>query len=326
LIVFFILGSLPWWIESLRNGFVPLIKELSGSAVSVEGGNWLSRSATHLLYFIFLGLPAVLGLRPPWEVRWLVLPLIPFILIGWGLVFVFFIRSIKSTITQIRTKWYTLLGSIGLLTTGFVFTPFGLDPSGRYFLPLAVPFALILAWVMVSKIKKTRIMIIAILLFLVFHGTGTWQTAEKNPPGITTQFDSVSWIDHRYDAELISFLQANGELRGYSNYWVAYPLAFLSNEEIIFSPRLPYHADLRYTSRDDRYPLYTQLVQGSATTAYITTFNPALDKKIQEEFTRLDITWQEKTIGDYHIYFHLSRAVHPGEIGLGFDSMSVEEK
>lgn len=51
----------------------------------------------------------------------------------------------------------------------------------------------------------------------------------KNPPGITTQLDAVTWLDKQYD-RLIAFLQENGVTRGYSNYWVAYPLAFLSRK------------------------------------------------------------------------------------------------
>jgi hypothetical protein len=152
------------------------------------------------------------------------------------------------------------------------------------------------------------------MLLIVFNGVGTIQSALTNPPGITTQFDRVSWIDHRYDAELMAFLRANGETRGYSNYWVAYPIAFQSGEEILFAPRLPYHDDLRYTDRDDRIPKYTRQVERSNQTAYITTFNPALDMALKQGFTRLGITWQEKTIGDYHVFFKLTRPVHPSEL------------
>jgi hypothetical protein len=97
-------------------------------------------------------------------------------------------------------------------------------------------------------------------------------------------------------------------------------LAFLSDEKIIFSPQLAYHQDLRYTTRDDRIPLYTNLVRNSEKIAYITTFNPALDDKLHQAFDSLDISWKEKTIGDYKIYYQLSRAVHPDEIGLGLDA------
>jgi hypothetical protein len=219
-----------------------------------------------------------------------------------------------------------LIGSVGLLTAGYLFTPFGLDPSGRYFIPLAVPLALLLAWVMVSFIKKQWLLTTLVLFLLAYHAIGTWQCAAKTPPGITTQFDDITWIDHRYDNELMTFLRDTGETRGYSNYWVAYPLAFLSNEEIIFSPGLPYHADLRYTARDDRYPAYTRMVQASEKTAYITTFNPALDEKIQQELKKLDIGWKEKVIGDYRIYYQLSKPVQPAELGIGSDISKMESE
>ncbi|NMB59768.1 MAG: hypothetical protein GYA12_11400 [Chloroflexi bacterium] len=147
----------------------------------------------------------------------------------------------------------------------------------------------------------------------MFAAIGTIESAVGSP-WITTQFDRVSWIDHHYDDDLIHFLQSNGETRGYSNYWVAYPLAFLTEEKILFVPRLPYHQDLRYTSRDDRIARYTELVDSSPQTAYITTFNPSLDQALREGFTRLGVTWKEKKIGDFLIYYSLSRPVRPAEI------------
>ena len=98
---------------------------------------------------------------------------------------------------------------------------------------------------------------------------------------------------------------------------MAYPLAFLSQEQLVFSPRLPYHTDLRYTSRDDRIPAYTPLVEAAPRTAYITTHNPALDEALSAGFERLGLTWQEQLIGDYHIYYALPRPVHPAELDLG---------
>lgn len=127
----------------------------------------------------------------------------------------------------------------------------------------------------------------------------------------------ASQIDQRYLPDLAAFLEQVGETRGYSNYWVAYPLAFISKERLIFSPRLPYHPDLRYTTRDDRYPVYTSMVEVSDRTAYITTRNPALDEHLKQAFSRLGVSYQEVQIGDYHVYYRLSRPVHPREIGLG---------
>ncbi len=152
---------------------------------------------------------------------------------------------------------------------------------------------------------------------LVFQGWGNLQVGLAYPEGFTTQFYVPSIIDHRYDAELIRFLKENGELRGYTNYWVAYPLAFESGEDLIYIPRLPYHTDLRYTPRDDRYAPYTTKVAKSERVAYITTRSPALDAYLAKMFTNLGVTWQEKRIGDYHIYYHLSAPVRPEQINLG---------
>jgi hypothetical protein len=130
----------------------------------------------------------------------------------------------------------------------------------------------------------------------------------------------VAQIDHRWDDELIQFLRSHGEFYGYTNYWVAYPLAFLSAEEMIFLPMLPYHQDFRHTIRDNRYPVYGTRVKQAEQTAYITTNNEPLDRLLQSGFTDLGVTWQEKMIGDFHVYYGLSRPVTPDEVGLGVNN------
>jgi hypothetical protein len=115
---------------------------------------------------------------------------------------------------------------------------------------------------------------------------------------------------------LITFLRGEGETRGYTNYWVEYPLAFLSGEELIFVARLPYHEDLRYSARDDRYAPYDDLVAASERVAYITTRHPELDARLREEFERQRITFQEKQIGEYHVFWGLSEVVRPEDVGV----------
>ena len=213
---------------------------------------------------------------------------------------------------------YALLAGVGLtLFAGFLFTSFGVDPSGRYFLPLAVPLSIYagdFAWRSDAK-KWLRCAVLAVII--IFQFAGNLQSALTYPPGFTTQFFEPTIIEHRQDEELVRFLKENGEYRGYTNYWAAYPLAFLSNEEVIFTPRLPYHQDLRYTARDNRYIPYNKSVESSRRIAYITTRNPALDDRLAEEFAALGVSWQENRIGDYHIFYALSRAVRPEELNLG---------
>jgi len=204
------------------------------------------------------------------------------------------------------------------LLAGFVLSPFGADPSGRYFLPLAAPLASFAAgWVVSAEQRWGRWVWLAPGVLIPFHLVGTLESASRFPPGLTTQFDPVTQIDHRYDAELMAFLQSQGERRGYTNYWVAYPLAFLSQEDLIFVPRLPYHQDFRYTRRDDRYAPYDDLVARAERVAYITTNHPALASTLREGFLSLGVTWKEARFGDYLVFYGLSRAVRPEALGLG---------
>lgn len=311
----FILGALPWWYYALIHGWKPLVDELLGSAVAVESGPWLTRVIQHALNLAVLGITVILGFRPPWAVQWLVLPLMPMVLSFWLLVVGDSIWRWRGD-KKITPSRLLLMGLVFTLVIGFLFTPFGVDPSGRYFLPLVLPMAYGAArWV--YSLRRKLLGIAWAGLVLVYHLWGTLACAAVNPPGITTQFYAPAQIDQRYLVDLVAFLEQTGETRGYSNYWVAYPLAFVSKERLIFSPRLPYHPDLRYTTRDDRYPVYTSMVERSDRVAYITTHNPALDEYLKQAFSRLGVKYQEVKIGDYHVYYRLSRPVHPREIGLG---------
>ena len=233
-----------------------------------------------------------------------------------GTVFIYSLRLILRT--KMEDLTYPVMGGIFLVFTFvFLITPFGVDPSGRYFLPLSIPFSLVAARFIYSAVNKKSLQIACIGLVLVFNGWGTLDCAARTPPGLTTQFNPITVIDQHYIPDLISFLRENGETRGYTNYWVAYPLAFLSGEDLLFVPQLPYQTDLRYTERDDRYLPYDQMVQASPQTAYITTRNQALDEKLRTSFLQLGITWQEKQIGDFQIFYHLSKSIRPNELNLG---------
>lgn len=315
-----LLGALPWVFFALQRGLPQLIQELFGSAVSVETTPWLVRTAMHLGNFLLLGTSAIFSFRPPWAVRWLALPLLPFVLMFWVAVMVFFARRLRRG-EAMRAEYGVLAGVGSVLLAGFVFTSFGVDPSGRYFLPLAVLLALVAAQMLISIARRGGprwAWLPGGLLALVigYHGIGTLQCAWAYPPGLTTQFYGPTSIDHRADQALIDFLNEVGETRGYTNYWVAYPLAFHSQEHLIFVPRLPYHLDLRYTARDDRYTPYQVEVAQSERVAYITTRNPALDARLRDQFQSLGVSWEEHQIADFRVYYRLSRLVRPEQIDL----------
>jgi 4-amino-4-deoxy-L-arabinose transferase-like glycosyltransferase len=312
----FLIGSFPWWIYALQYGVRDLLSELTGSAVAVENTAWIQMVSDHLVRLLLLGSTALFGLRPPWEVRWLAVPLLPFALAGWlGVLTLFFRKSTRPNPHQ--AVYLTLAGVICMLSAGFVFTSFGIDPSGRYFVPLVVPLALVAGHGLDLLTRDWRLQAVILGLVLVFHAWGTLDSAFRNPPGITTQFDLATAVDHSYDDELIRFLQEQGETTGYTNYWIAYPLAFKSNESLIFVPRLPYHHDFRYTSRDDRYEPYQLVVSQAEQAAYITPDEAWLDDAIRAGFEQHGIEWQEQRIGGYRVFYELSQPVSPESLKLG---------
>ena len=312
-----LLGSAPWLGYAYQFGLSKLIYELGGGAIAgVEQLPWIFEVAKHLAGFLMLGSTVTLGFRPPWSVDWLGLPLLPFVLILWMAIFAHIAGCLRRP-GPYRPAQFLLTAVIGTLLTVFILTPFGADPSGRYFLPLVIPLILFAAasfehWQPVIG----RWVYVLPALLVVYHLWGNLQSAVKFPPGITTQFYSPSQVDMRPLESLIAFLQDNGELYGYTNYWVTYPLAFHSQEDLIFTPRLPYHLDFRHTERDNRYPPYDQIVENAERVAYITTNHPVLDELLRRRFREIGLTWQEQRIGDFQIYYSLSRVVRPEELEI----------
>jgi hypothetical protein len=308
-------GSAPWWVFASQHGITQLLWELQGGAIAgVEQTHWLLRTGEHIWSFILFGGTAAFGMRPAWEIRWLALPLLPLALTFWVGVLVYIASRFKPDRPH-RLGAGVLVSCILTLAGGFIFTSFGVDPSGRYFVPLVVPMSLFAAEMILSLVANYgRLLLGLIGIILSYNFLGTVQCVNIYPPGLTTQFNAITRVDHHYMGELIQFLSEQGETRGYTNYWVTYPLAFHSQENLIFVPRLPYHEDFRYTSRDDRYEPYDQAVAQASRTAYITTNHPALNDRLRDEFSALGVTWQETQIGDYYVFYNLSQIVRPEDM------------
>ena len=312
-----IIGAMPWWIFALINNTTEVFSELAGSALTgISNGTALALVLQRFGSLFLFGSTVLLGLRPPWGIRWLMMPILPFILVFWCLVLYSSIKNFARKKYRNELPMFGLMGVI--LLAGFILTPYGADPSGRYFVPLILPMVMFGADFLVNQPKiKPKIALGIVALILIFNLGGTIQSILEYPPGLTSQFDKITQIDHQKMDELMVFLEKEQITRGYSNYWVSYPLAFLSKEQLIFVPRLPYHEDFRYTARDDRYPPYAKLVLAAKEVGYITTKHSMLDEYLRQEFKSRGISWEEKQIGDFQIFYELSVLIHPQELGLG---------
>ena len=313
-----ILGALPMVAWGAEHGPRALIQELLGGAIAgASSPHWAQAVWNHILNLVVFGTSVILGARPPWNVAGLALPLLPLAVVFWASAVFGAFRPRSSTIHH--GAFGRLLGGVALtVLAGFVLTPFGADPSGRYFLPLTVVLAFV-GGAFVSSVRRragARWATAALAVPLGFALWGNVQAAQLHPPGITTQFDAFTRREDQADQALIEFLRGAGETRGYATYWVSYPLAFLSNEELIFIPRLPYHADLRYTSRDDRYAPYRAVVEASARVAFITSRHPELDERLRDDLRTEGVTFEEIDIGGYHVFYRLSRAIAPSDLGI----------
>lgn len=312
------LGMAPWLAWAIVHSPGSLFAELLGSAIAGASPASLPHAwLEHFRNLLLLGGSVILGFRPPWDTRWLGLPLLPFALAIWSAVFLHALVVLRIRDVARAGRW--MIAGVAVATiAGFVLTPFGADPSGRYFLPVAYPMAFFagsLAADLLPRIGRRWVAGVVALL-LAYNLWGTVDIAGRTPPGFTSQFDPVARVDTDAFDDLIAFLLASGEKAGYTNYWVAYPLAFLSQEQLIFVPRLPYHEDFRYTTRDNRYPPYNAVVAESDRVAYITTNHPALDGLLRAEFTRLGVGFRETTIGGFRVFHGLTHKVTSEMIGL----------
>lgn len=311
-------GMIAWIVWAVAGSPGVLIRELFGSAIAGASPSslpiaWLEHGRNLLL----LGGPVILGFRPPWDTRWLGLPLLPFALAIWACVFLHVLHVLRRPDEERAGRW--MIAGVAVTTlAGFVLTSFGADPSGRYFLPIAMPLAIFAGSLVADLQTRTdrRWLGGLVALLLGLHVWGIVDSASRNPPGLTTQFDPVARVDTGGYGDLIAFLETQDEHAGYTNYWVAYPLAFLSQERLIFVPRLPYHEDFRYTARDDRYAPYGDVVDRATRVAYITTNHPALNDLLRAGFGAQGVTYAEADVGGFHVFYRLSEKVTPEMIGL----------
>ncbi|MEO8608618.1 MAG: glycosyltransferase family 39 protein [Chloroflexota bacterium] len=333
-LVFFFVGSAPWWIFDFSHNHAALSTFINSRQTGEFAGIGLPYvpPGQRAIGLVLIGLPALIGLRFPWSSSYFLLPVGLIVLLIYIVAIMRLLRGHNPLKPDARGL---MLGMLGLFCVVFVASTFGADPTGRYFLPLLLPLGIILGALVASfqspvtrsqlsehgtqdvelspdsalstqhsvlSSLMPRASLLIPLLVLGYHAAGQI-SATTTPLGLTTQFDLASHIPNDHDAELIAFLDEHQLYNGYTNYWVAFRLAFLSNERMQYSAALPYKTTLDYNPADNRYPPYVEATDAAAHVAVITTNLPELDSRLIAGWQLQKMTYQETTIGAFHIYY-----------------------
>ena len=156
----------------------------------------------------------------------------------------------------------------------------------RYLIPLLVliPFGLsiILTVHLNNKGKYLRYFIIPIILFM----------------NCLSNYTGSNQIQNNY-SEFAKYLETKGMRTGYADYFTAYPITYLSNERLIFTP-------VFNTPESDRYALYTQLVSESRNPVFIFYDNSTEVIPFKEKMRALEVHTDEQVWQNYRIFSNLS--------------------
>lgn len=298
----FFVFSAPWWLYNLSNDWQSIRFLLSGFQSTATAPH--IGLADKLFGLLLLGVPALIGARFSWTSTYWPGPLSVPLAILYAALLVTAIRFRRARFLLAMVAGFALV---------FVLSSFGVDATGRYLLPLVAPLAILIAVRIGDFRAAIQWVILAVLVGV--NVLGTVIALRTVPPGLTPQFDPATDFTNDSDLAVIDFLKQHGAQYGYTTYWVAYRLAFLSGEMVILTPALPYKASLIYTPAD-RYPPYTAAVARAEHPVYLTANLPQLDRLIVQQFEAHGIAFQRQAVGPYTVFYDLSRPITPVELGV----------
>jgi hypothetical protein len=81
---------------------------------------------------------------------------------------------------------------------------------------------------------------------------------------------------------------------------------------------------MSYTTLDNKYPPYTDMVREADEVVYVTANHPALDEAIRVRFDEMGIAFKEESVGPYTVFYDLPYPVTPEELGP-FGEVTAQE-
>jgi hypothetical protein len=292
-----IVGLSPAIVHNVLGGFPSL-------RFAAEGGTEPRAALVNLWGLIRYGLPVLVGLAEgtpsrelllqDWPTRlgssWLVTVTLP--LLGLGLIW-WYRRALVALIRgngKISERGPALFLLVLLLVPPFVavsrFANLWAEP--RYALPIyaAVPLVAAMLWAACCRSRWLAGALVAGLLCLNVFSllTSNYRLALPTSAGASTAGNR---------AELISALQARGVDRIYTDYWLAYPLAFESRERIIPSV---------WSGGFGRRGSYSHLVFTATNPAFVFAQDTPGDREFQARLAEVGGHAEMEQIGIYRVY------------------------
>ena len=264
-----VVGALPWLILNLRNHWYSL--ELSPPLV--PDNTYIN----HVVGFFASGLPAALGLRISNSDRWVTGEVA-----GWTL----YAISLAAFIWLLwrRPKRTEILLLVALLYPFILaMSPFAwyyIDPRYLFFL---MP---IVALLFATLAHGFRSGMAVLLVGVIFSITGLVAMMTIVSPDGPTETDPPK----NYGV-LLEALEAHKIDRVYASYWMAYPITFLTNEEVVAA-----------SWGHVRYDPYNELVENAANPSYVLVKGTPTAAALSDLLTSEGVSYRKLQAGEFVVY------------------------
>ena len=173
------------------------------------------------------------------------------------------------------------------------------ETAPRYMLDLCILMPIVLGGFLSSLAARTRLGAAALLILLLSFN-------------VRDLVERISHANPHHYRELSAWLMENGINRGYSDYWVSFPVIFHSGEEVLISPTL------LHPSFDDRLPAYTRDVASAPQIAYVIDNRsyPRLSERLALLLDRKGLKYRREDVLEFSVFHELPHPVKPEELGL----------
>lgn len=313
----FFVGSAPWWGYNLQHDWAALGFLTTGFDSPVDAPSILETGVG----FLFLGLPALYGLRAPWQPG--IEPTIGVLMTG-AVLLLLAVDRLGGRYGHARYKWQVPAARrveaerwiwfvFGAFTLVFFASAFS-DSTGRYLMPLWVPAAIGLA-LGLDRLRRVGWFLPAALTSVLLAAQTASVLRVAQTPGLHTQLIAELQTPAVFDQQVLDFLEQHGYTRGYAGYWTSYRLILRSDETVILATHLPYE-DKVNGAISNRYPAYDAIVAAADRVVWITLNFPELDDAIAARMAEAGVRYRTQDFGPYRVYYDLSEHIAPADLGL----------